>query len=278
MEYRELGNKISPVVDFLIKVHVKHRSDLMKMGRFTPKAMNFHNYFHSVLIPLMTVIRRLRKQRLTLVGDERKTSENSVIYACTHIGGHDVENLFEAIKSPCYLFLGDPRELYINFDGILLWLNGVICFETDNKQDRKFAKRRAISLLKSGGSLMIFPEGAWNIYESLPVMPLFWGTADMAIEAGVDIVPVAIERYGSEYCVNIGKNIVVEELNVDKATLTTLLRDELAKLKWQIWESKGIHQRRGLRDTRASFLKRMFNEKSTSFTVEDVLRTRFYPD
>lgn len=202
-------------------------------------------------------------------------TQKSVVYACTHIGGFDIENLFEAIKSPCYLFLADPREIYMNFDGCLLWLNGVICFESDDKEDRKFAKERAVNLLNAGGSLMIFPEGAWNIYESLPVMPLFWGTAGMAIEADVDIVPVAIERYDDEYCVNIGGNIDVK--GADKSELTDLLRDKLASLKWEIWESKGINKREGLIDTREKFLETMFGDKNTSVTVEDVLKCRFYP-
>lgn len=109
-------------------------------------------------------------------------------------------------------------------------------------------------------------------------MPLYWGTASMAIETGADIVLVAIERYGNEYCVNIGMNIKVKNSNINKSELTDLLRDEFAGLKWQIWEQKGIYPREELKDTRETVLNEMFGGKNTSVTIEDVLKGRFYPN
>ena len=224
------------------------------------------------------MLRKLRKNELIIVGDRRNDKSIQAIYACTHIGGFDIETLFEAIETPCYLFLADPREIYINFDGLLLWLNGVICFESNNKADRKIAKEKSIHLLKKGGSLMIFPEGAWNIYESLPVMPLFWGTADIAIKSNTPIVPIAIERYGDRHFVNIGETIEVNEVeNLNKTLLTNRLRDELATLKWEIWEEQGVFSRASLQDSREVFLNQMFDEKNTSVTIEDVLKCRYYP-
>lgn len=82
-----------------------------------------------------------------------------------------MECLFEAIKSPCYLFLGDPRKLHMNMDGLMLYFNGVICLDLYNKEECYIAKQTAISLLKQGGSLMKYLEGAWNITENLPVIP-----------------------------------------------------------------------------------------------------------
>ncbi len=163
--------------------HIASRYRKYEKYKGVMKHISTHNMFHRMLLPAIRLMRKFRKHELIVVADRRDKKEVSVIYACTHIGGFDIETLFEAIEDPCYLFLADPREIYFNFDGFLLWLNGVICFESDNRTDRNIAKEKAIELLKSGGSLMIFPEGAWNIYESLPVMPLFWGTADIAIKS-----------------------------------------------------------------------------------------------
>ena len=41
--------------------------------------------------------------------------------------------IFSAIKKHAYVLVGDPRELYCNFNGMLLDLNGGICFDKDNK-------------------------------------------------------------------------------------------------------------------------------------------------
>lgn len=267
------------VVALITKWHIKLR--YRKYCRNGARIGNvaFHNACHKALLPGIKLLRMLRKKEFIVVDDKRENKNITAIYACTHIGGFDIETLFEAIKNPCYLFLADPREIYINFDGLLLWLNGVICFESDNKKDRRIAKEKAIYLLKNGGSLMIFPEGAWNIYESLSVMPLFWGTANIAIESKTPIIPVAIERYDERYFVNIGKAIEVDKIkDINKSSLTNSLRDEMAALKWEIWEKQGGFLREDLKDSRESFLGQMFHEKNTSVTIEDVLKTRYYPE
>lgn len=237
-----------------------------------------HNMCHRILLPGIRLLRKLRGQKLIVVGDKRGKELTKAIYACTHIGDYDVENLFEVIKSPCYLFMDDPREMYLNFDGILLRMNGVIWFEKSNKLDRKIAKERAISLLKEGGSLMIFPEGAYNVYESLPVMTLFWGTADMAIQSRTPIVPIAIEKYENKFFVNVAKTIEVNTFSdMDKSLLTEVLQDELATLKWEIWEKQGSCNRAEFKESRESFLSSVFCDKKRSYTVEDGLKNRFYP-
>lgn len=266
-------------VEIVSQMHMFYRYKKYEKDKLSIHGMPIHNAFHCMLVPVIRLLRKLRKIDLIIIGNKQSIQKNkSVIYACTHIGGFDIESLFEAIKVPCWLLLADPKEIYLNFDGIMLWLNGVICFESNDKQDRAIAKDRARELLESKGSLMIFPEGAWNIYESLPVMPLFWGTADLAIKANVPIVPIAIERYREKYYVNIGE--AIEEhlhTDIDRNILTQKLSDCLATLKWEIWESKGIHKRAQLEDTKDSFLEQMFDEKNTSVTIEEVLRCRYYP-
>ena len=265
-------------IDKITLYHIRQRDKCYKKNGGTMKNIKLHNFCHGVLLPFIKLLRILRKEKLIIVGDKRTNKIKPAIYACTHIGGFDVENLFEAIKSPCYLFIADPKEVYANLDGLMLWLNGAIFFESYDKTDRNIAKIKACELMKSGGSLMIFPEGAWNIYESLPVMPLFWGTADIAIQSGADIIPVAIERFENKYYVNIGERIDCGSVGeTDKEVITQILRDELAALKYEIWDSRGMYLRSELKDTRESFLNKMFGEKDTSFTVEDVIRTRFYP-
>lgn len=121
-------------------------------------------------------------------------------------------------------------------------------------------------------------KGVMKHILSLPVMPLFWGTADIAIKSESTIVPVAIERYGKKYFVNIGRKIDNHLLTkMDKSILTQILRDEMATLKWEIWERQGKHIRSELGNGRETFLNQIFNEKNTSVTLEDVLKCRYYP-
>lgn len=243
------------------------------------KCIWLHNCMHYVLVYVLKLMRLFEGRKLTVIGDKRENrkTHRPVIYACTHIGGSDIESAFEAIKSPCYLFLGDPRELYRSIDGLILGINGVICFETSCKQDRKIAKERSLSLLKQSGSLLIYPEGAWNITENEPVMKLFSGTADFALQSGADIVPVALERYGKHYYANIGKELLFSEFSgEDKHTITAELRDCLATLKWDIWAYQGLHRRDDIPEGfGADFLKTIMYLPIATYTVQDVLDTRF---
>ena len=214
---------------------------------------------------------------MTVVCDEHIKTKEPVVYACTHIGGVDIETAFEIIKNPCWLFLGDPREVYKNIDGFMLGLNGVICLDSKDKDDRRIAKETAIGLLQNGGSLMIFPEGAWNISVNQPVMGLFSGTADIAIQSKANIVPVALECYGKHMYAAIGKSIEVAESWDDKYQLTRHLRDALATLKWRIFESVGVWNRKDIPENYSkSFMNGIINDnKDTSYIEQDVIDTMY---
>ncbi len=261
----------------LDKYYIQKRKLYYEKNGATPKHIKLHNFFHWLLVPCIILLRKINRIKLTIVCDERIKTKEPIIYACTHIGGVDIESAFEAIKNPCWLFLGDPREVYKNIDGFMLGLNGVICLDSKDKEDRLIAKETAIALLQNGGSLMIFPEGAWNISVNQPVMGLFYGTADIAIQSKAQIVPVALECYGKHMYVAIGKNIEVVNTWDDKHKLTSYLRDALATLKWRIFESVGVCSRKDFPENyRQIFIDSIINDnKDTSYTEQDVIDTMF---
>lgn len=232
---------------------------------------------HTILLNLIKIDRILAKEKLEIISDKREKTDRPIIYACTHIGGNDIQRTFEAIKEHAYLFLGDPEEIYRDPAGLLLYLNGVICLETSIKDDRRIAKERSVELLKKGGNLLIYPEGAWNITENLPVMKLYTGTVKMALETGADIVPIAIEQYDEKFYVNIGKNIKIN-LNEqqDIKDLNQHLRDDLATLKWEIWERNGYEKRQNIsNEFKDEFKNNIVNKCGFGYTIEDVYATMY---
>lgn len=263
--------------DELDQYYIQKRKRYYEKHGAVPKFIKLHNFLHWLLLPCIMLLRKIGGIKLMVVCDERVKTNESVIYACTHIGGVDIESAFEAIKNPCWLFLGDPREVYKNIDGFMLGLNGVICLDSKDKDDRRIAKETAIALLQNGGSLMIFPEGAWNISVNQPVMGLFSGTADIAIQSGTQIVPVALECYGKHMYAAIGKNIEVAGIWEDKYELTNHLRDTLATLKWRIFESVDTWNRKDIPENyRQIFIDSIINDnKDTSYTEQDVIDTMF---
>lgn len=239
------------------------------------KGIKLRQNIHKLLLSIIKIDRVLAKEKLIIVDDKREKTDKPIIYACTHIGGNDIQRTFEAIKDHAYLFLGDPEGLYKDISGLLLYLNGVICMETGVKNDRYIAKERAIELLKNGGDLLIYPEGAWNITENLPVMKLYTGAIKMAMETNAEIIPIAIEQFDDTFYVNIGKNIEVnsngsvKEQNLD-------LRDALATLKWEIWEGRGMQPRESINQSFVDNFKQSIVDKCEyGFTIDDVYATMY---
>lgn len=263
--------------DELDQYYIQQRRRYYNKYGAIPKFIKLHNLFHWLLWPCIVLLRKINGIKLTVICDERIKTKEPVVYACTHIGGVDIETAFEVIKDPCWLFLGDPREVYKNIDGFMLGLNGVICLDSKDKDDRRIAKETAIGLLQNGGSLMIFPEGAWNISVNQPVMGLFSGTADIAIQSKAQIIPVALECYGKHMYAAIGKNIEVAGHWDDKYLLTNHLRDTLATLKWRIFETVGIQNRKDIPENYLqTYMDGIINDnKDTSYTEQDVLDTMF---
>ena len=188
-------------------------------------------------VKLIKLDRLLSHEQLLLLKNESIKTKRPVVFAATHVGGLDIARIYEAIQPKAYIFMGDPTELYCNIYGLLSFLAGWIPFKTTDKLDRKIATLRAEELLSRGGNLLIFPEGVWNFSDELPVRHIFNGTARIALHTNAEIVPIAIELYGRKWYVNVGNNIDPASLDLtDEASLTQYIRDQLATLKWEIWE------------------------------------------
>lgn len=176
-----------------------------------------------------------------VIKDEREKTDRPIIFALTHVGKFDIEVSAVGIKDHFYLLSGDYEHLQGLVDGAFLLLNGVLYFNEKVKWDRSEIVTRMIEHLKTGANLMYFPEGTWNLKPELPMLPCYWGIVDIAKKSNAIIVPVAVEQYGKRFKINIGKNIDLQDDGVDvleKSKAISMLRDVLATLKWEIWESE----------------------------------------
>lgn len=216
--------------------------------------------------------------KYTILENHMADTGKPIVFAVTHVARFDIETSAIIAGKPAYIFLGDPGEVYKSFDKLLLDLVGAVYVDTAYKKDRFVAKETAVKLLNQGGNLIIFPEGAWNITENEPVMPLFNGTAEMAIRSSADIIPIAIEQRGRHYYVIIGKNISSESYTLDEIQeLTSVLHERLCTLKWKIWEHFAMYKRVELAENEADiYLNDIMKETENGYTVEEIIRTRFH--
>ena len=80
----------------------------------------------------------------------------------------------------------------------------------------------------------LFPEGIWNVSESLPRYQIYPGALKAAEAGSVPIVPIAIDQRKKHFTINVGEKFYVE--SEDWKAECEKLRDVLATLKWEIWE------------------------------------------
>lgn len=229
---------------------------------------------HKLLLSILKIMNRMNGYKLNVLDDNRNNTERPKIFAATHISKADIEAVSEVIKEHYYLLSGDFESLHDTLDGLFLGLNGVIYFNEHNKEDRKNVKQRMIETLKSGGNLLYFPEGTWNLSPNLLLNKCYYGIIEVALAANAIIVPIGIEQYDNRFVAKVGENFDVQNYLMDDEKSTKIkaimeLRDRLATLKWEIFESENMLKRKNISDNYyQEFLDSRIGEWP-SLTLED---------
>lgn len=191
---------------------------------------------HPAFLVAYRLMNRLHGIRVHVSG-EALPADGPLIFAPTHVGKFDVEAIGEAIQAHFYLLSGDFENLQGGAEQLFLNLNGVLYFRETDPDDRKAIAEIMVAHLRAGGNLLYYPEGAWNLSPNLPVLPLFPGILRVARESGAKIIPIGAEQYQKRFEVRIGKPVDVSDFS-DAGEALAQLRDTMATLKWEIWESE----------------------------------------
>ena len=215
-------------------------------GQHKMIGVNLRRYIHPFLRKILHIRNKLYGITYEIYGCKLPLDKKeSIIYALTHIGKFDFEVFMDACNVFCYPVAGDWELMYGEIDDYFLRLNGVLYVDTDDKVDRKYTNYAMNKMLLQGISILIYPEGVWNLTECLPMMKIFPGTVRTAQETKVPIIPVAIEQEGKHFCVNIGERFYV---NGDIKSENERLRDTMATLQWNNWEHLSKLQREEISD------------------------------
>jgi len=196
-----------------------------------------------VLRPVLNVIAGTRipyKVKVEKTGDSQ--GSQPVIYAVNHFCFADGPIMGRVAKKRSYILAGKQR---LGLSDLLYFhLNGVIFVDRKDKEDMLASKKAIRAYLEKGRSVIIFPEGTWNLSENLLMLPMKWGIVDVASEAGVPIVPVVLDydRESNKCIACFGEKISFDK-NCDKAMGIRILRDSLATMRYECMEHKGIYKR-----------------------------------
>lgn len=247
------------------------------------KGIDIRKRFHFLVDFILKVDQYFSKEEVIIDKKVEGSKDRPTIFACTHVGGNDVQRTFQAIKDPAYLMLGDPGELYREAIYLVLLLNGVISLDTANKSDRKIAYKRAVELLNKNGNLLIFPEGAWNVSVNEFVLKLFGGTVRMAKETGAEIIPMGLEQYDGKFIFNVGTPYIIDpNTNKTEKELTDELREKLATLKWEIIEKQPLWSRKDIPENYTETFQRNvigncnYGDEGFGFQLEDAFKEMYH--
>lgn len=82
----------------------------------------------------------------------------------------------------------------------------------------------------------MFPKGTWNLEQSKPMLPLYWGFIDIARETKRPIIPHVLEYEKGDCYIKWGEPLYVNETDTKQEKIEQL-SDEMANLRWDIWET-----------------------------------------
>lgn len=187
------------------------------------------------LIPFVTPNSKLTVLR------RAKMPKKPVIFAATHGFREDAEHTVVMAGRQAYVLNGSLSQVFKSFDGITNWIAGMILVDRADKRSRIAAKNKMIYALKSGASIIMFPEGTWNKSPNELISGLFPGIYDIAKESGALVAPIATFRCGKKTY-----GILEEAFDITQYEQNDglrILRDKMATMQYEIME-KYAHGKR----------------------------------
>lgn len=166
--------------------------------------------------------------------------QGNKLFAINHSCVCDGPVSCEIIEEHFYFLVG-KQSLEI-IDRIFFFLNGVVYVDRKSKKNKKKGLKKMLKILKNGKSLLMCPEGTWNLTPSKPMLPLNWGIIDLAKQSGVPIIPLILEYFPDCCYAKYGEPIYITK-ETEKQVGIELLEEEMATLKWDIWELFPVQKR-----------------------------------
>lgn len=132
--------------------------------------------------------------RLRVEGLENVDWSRPHVLVANHQSTIDICALFRAVPVPLH-FLLKQEMTRVPFVGWYAQAMGMVFIDRSNRRAALGFMRRSTELVRAGGTLCIFPEGTRS--RSGAVAAFKGGAFQAAIDAGVDVVPVALAGSGA---------------------------------------------------------------------------------
>lgn len=185
--------------------------------------------------PLAAIFKLSLGRKIKLIRNDFVPNGKPTIFAATHVFYDDIATILCCLKDSAYLLIeADNREsMPTGVDCLALELNGVVTVDRNDKQSRARAFDNMVNVLSFQGNILLFPEAAWNFSPNALVAKMHWGIIRIAEHANANVVPVAVNLVGNDYCVSIGNYFECQNYSSHSEAIDAL-RDEMATLVWEL--------------------------------------------
>lgn len=209
-------------------------------------ASDFGIRIRRLVNPLLRRVLKVCAKRKIIVEEYPTLSPNKpYIFASTHSFDEDVISNLVAIDRNAWILFGTTNQLEYNRQVYAAWLNGLIYIDRCNTESRRSSVEKMERILRSGSSILMFPEGGYNNSENLLVQKLFAGAYTVARDTDTPVIPVAVfNEYNTdtvyiyaEKPLNLGK--------LEKGAALQTLRDEMGTLTYRAIEEHTAPLKRG---------------------------------
>lgn len=149
--------------------------------------------------------------KLTVNGRENVPLNRPVIFVANHCSHLDIGTLCKSLPVNLH-FIGKKELIWAPVVGWYMWVAGHIFIDRSNKKKAIKSLEAAAEKIKSGKSVVMYPEGTRSKDGNLGVFKK--GAFHLAIQSGVAIVPVSIKGTYNVWPANSNKitpgNVYVE--------------------------------------------------------------------
>ena len=206
---------------------------------------------HSERIPLSEYPLIDGKNNIVIERYPELDKDEPYIFVCNHTCPEDIETILNVIDRNAYLVLGSIETLQYNPEAYLSWLNGMVCFDIMDQQQRSDLIPKMERILKTN-SILIFPEGSHNYDPNKIVNKLFDGPVNLSLQTGRKIVVCTLikDQENNVSYVDVGHPIDLEDFHVERdygldeherekkyvQTLTSFIRDKMVSAVYPMME------------------------------------------
>jgi 1-acyl-sn-glycerol-3-phosphate acyltransferase len=187
------------------------------------------NYIHKISFNWAKLVLKIAGAKVNIIGFENLPKDKTILFVSNHQSNFDIPLLLGCIDIPKGFIAKKELE---NWPFISTWMKYINCIFMDRDNLRKSAESivDGINLLKSGYSMVVFPEGTRS--KGKPVDEFKGGSFKLATKSKCLIVPLTIN--GTYKLLESNKNMIkganIELIIHQQIDTSKLTKEELETL------------------------------------------------